>query len=182
MGTPIQSKHRVPQVSLPSLLKRRPGIIAGLCLIISFVTGCKPVGPDYQRPVYVTPPIYKETGASNVTVPPPPPPSGGGWQPASPSDGMIKGKWWEIYNDPQLNQLEERIAAVNQGLRQATETYLAARDQIAVARAALFPALSIAPSVTHYKNSANKPLVTPTTSESYNDLLLEGQGGWEPDF
>jgi hypothetical protein len=43
---------------------------------------------------------------------------------------MLKGKWWEIYNDPQLNQLEERIATYNQGLRQALETYLAAQDQV----------------------------------------------------
>jgi NodT family efflux transporter outer membrane factor (OMF) lipoprotein len=95
---------------------------------------------------------------------------------------MLKGKWWEIYQDPQLNQLEERIAAANQGLRQAMETYLAARDQIAIARAALYPTLALSPSVTHYSNSANKPLVTPATKENYNDLILEGQGSWEPDF
>ena len=111
------------------------------------------MGPDYHRPTFTAPPAYKETGAPTVLVPPPNP-VGGSWQPASPSDGMLKGKWWEIYQDPQLNQLEERIAAVNQGLRQATETYLAARDQIAVARAALFPALSIAPSVTSVAFSA----------------------------
>ncbi len=40
---------------------------------------------------------------------PPPNPAGGGWQPATPSDGMLRGKWWEIYHDPQLNKLEERI-------------------------------------------------------------------------
>ena len=49
---------------------------------------------------------------------------------------MLRGKWWEIYQDPQLNQLEERIAANNQTLRQALETYLAARDQVTAARAA----------------------------------------------
>jgi NodT family efflux transporter outer membrane factor (OMF) lipoprotein len=95
---------------------------------------------------------------------------------------MIKGKWWEIYQDPQLNQLEERIATYNQGLRGALETYLAARDQVAIARSALYPTLSAGPSVTHYKNSANKPLVTPATTTNYNDLILEGQASWEPDF
>jgi NodT family efflux transporter outer membrane factor (OMF) lipoprotein len=95
---------------------------------------------------------------------------------------MIRGKWWEIYRDPQLNALEERIATYNQGLRQALETYLAARDQIAVARSNLYPTLSAGPSVTHYKNSANKPLTTTGTQTNYNDLILEGQGSWEPDF
>jgi hypothetical protein len=69
------------------------------------LAGCKPVGPDYNRPGYQAPAVYKEAGASTVVVPPPNP-AGGGWQPANPSDGMLRGKWWEIYQDPQLNQLE----------------------------------------------------------------------------
>lgn len=95
---------------------------------------------------------------------------------------MLKGKWWEVYQDPQLNQLEERIAGYNQGLRQALETYLAAQDQAKAARSALFPTLSLDPSITHDKNSKNRPLVTPTTNTNYNDLILAGGGSWEPDF
>jgi outer membrane protein TolC len=93
-----------------------------------------------QSPGYNAPSVYKEAGASTVT--PPPNPSGGAWQPANPSDGMLKGKWWEIYQDPQLNQLEERIATNNVQLKQALETYLAARDQVSAARANLYPTLS----------------------------------------
>jgi len=98
---------------------------------------------------------------------------------------MLKGKWWEIYNDPQLNQLEERIAAVNQSLHQALETYLAAREQVRQAQAAFSPTLSAGPSVTHDKVSANRPLVTGPQSAAitnYNDLVLAGQASWEPDF
>jgi NodT family efflux transporter outer membrane factor (OMF) lipoprotein len=170
---------------LRSLIAPSAGLTIAAFAALGVITGCKPVGPDYQRPVYVTPPIYKETGASNVTVPPPPPPAGGGWQPASPSDGMLKGKWWEIYNDPQLNTLEERIAAVNQGLHQALETYLAAREQVKIARSAFYPTLSAGPSVSHNKVSTHRPLViAPLNSNitSYNDLALEGQASWEPDF
>jgi len=151
------------------------------CLALGFLAGCKPVGPDYHRPTYNAPAAYKETGAATLIVPPPNP-EGGGWQPATPSDGMLKGKWWEIYQDPQLNQFEERIAAANQGLRQAMETYLAARDQIAVARAALYPTLAAGPGFTHVAASSNRPLTTASTRTSYNDLTLEGQGSWEPDF
>jgi NodT family efflux transporter outer membrane factor (OMF) lipoprotein len=150
-------------------------------LVLGLLTGCKPVGPDYKRPGYSSPPAYKEAGASTVLVPPPNP-AGGGWQPATPSDGMIRGKWWEIYKDPQLNQLEERIATYNQGLRGALETYLAARDQVAAARSALYPTLSAGPSVTHDKNSKNRPLTTASTITNYNDLVIAGQGSWEPDF
>lgn len=145
------------------------------------LAGCKPVGPNYNRPGYTAPAGYKEIGASTAIVPPPSP-AGGAWQPASPSDGMLRGKWWEIYQDPQLNQLEDRIAADNQTLRSAVETYLAARDQVASARSAFFPTLSAGPSIAHDKLSHNRPLSTATSSNNYNDLVLAGQASWEPDF
>ncbi len=150
-------------------------------LALTIFTGCKSVGPNYNRPGYEAPPAYKETGATAAVVPPPAP-SGGAWLPANPSDGMIRGKWWEIYQDPQLNQLEERIAANNQTLRQALETYLAARDQITVARAAFYPTLSAGPSAQREKVSANGPSYSPTKPNTYNDLVLSGQASWEPDF
>ncbi len=144
------------------------------------LAGCRPVGPDYNKPAFTAPPNYKETGAPSVV--PPPNPVNGSWKPASPSDGMLRGNWWEVYNDPQLNKLEERIATNNQQLRQAMENFLAAHDQIAAARASLFPTLSAGPGFTHYKQSGNKPLVQPGAHGSYNDLTIGGIAAWEPDF
>jgi NodT family efflux transporter outer membrane factor (OMF) lipoprotein len=148
---------------------------------MGLLAGCKPVGPNYNRPGYQAPPAYREAGASTAIVPPPNP-AGGGWQPATPSDGMLRGKWWEIYQDPQLNQLEERIATDNQSLRQALETYLAARDQVSAGRSALFPRLSAGPSVARDNISSNGPSFAVGKPTSYNDFLLTGQGSWEPDF
>jgi len=147
----------------------------------AFLSGCKPVGPNYNRPGYEAPPAYKETGASAVLLPPPAP-AGGAWQPANPSDGLLRGKWWEIYQDPQLNQLEERIAANNQTLRQALETYLAARDQVSAARAGFFPTLSAGPSAQREKASANGPSYSATKPSTNNDFVLTGQASWEPDL
>jgi NodT family efflux transporter outer membrane factor (OMF) lipoprotein len=152
------------------------------CLIaLTLLTGCKPVGPNYNRPGYEAPPAYKESGASTVLVPPPAP-TGGAWQPANPSDGMLRGNWWEIYQDPQLNQLEDRIAANNQTLRQALETYLAAHNQITVARAAFYPTLSAGPSVSSNQISANGPSFSAGKPTTYNDFSITGQASWEPDF
>jgi NodT family efflux transporter outer membrane factor (OMF) lipoprotein len=156
-----------------------PSALAGL-FVLTILAGCRPVGPNYNQPVFTAPAAYKETGAPSVV--PPPAPADGSWKSAYPSDGMLRGKWWEVYNDPQLNQLEERIATDNQALRQSVENYLAARDQIAVVRANLYPTLSLDPSVSHSENSRNRPLVTSTTKTSYNDFILGGQGSWEPDF
>jgi NodT family efflux transporter outer membrane factor (OMF) lipoprotein len=152
------------------------------CLIaLALLASCKPVGPNYNRPGYEAPPAYKETGATAV-LQPPPAPSGGAWQPANPSDGLLRGKWWEIYQDPQLNQLEERIAANNQTLHQALETYLAARDQVSAARAGFFPTLSAGPSASRDKISANGPSYSPGKPTTYSDFQITGQASWEPDF
>ena len=150
-------------------------------LALGLLAGCKPVGPNYNRPGYDAPTVYKETGASTVVVPPPNP-AGGGWHPATPSDGMLRGKWWEIYQDPQLNKLEERIATDNQGLRQALETYMAARDQVTAAHANLYPTLSAGPSIARNNVSQNGPSYSAGKSNGYNDFVLSGQASWEPDL
>jgi len=148
---------------------------------LTLLTGCKPVGPNYSRPGYEAPAAYKETGATAV-VQPPPAPAGGSWQPASPSDGLLRGKWWEIYQDPQLNQLEERIATENPTLRQALETYLAARDQVNAARAAFYPTLSAGAGAQRQGVSTNGPSYSPGKPSTYSDFTVTGQASWEPDF
>jgi NodT family efflux transporter outer membrane factor (OMF) lipoprotein len=184
MRAPHAARALDPEGILAGIFRKKLPLSLACLSALILLSGCKPVGPNYNRPSYTAPATYKEAGASTVQVPlaPPPSPAGGGWQPATPSDGMLKGKWWEIYQDPQLNQLEERIATYNQGLRQALQTYLAAQDQVKAARSALFPTISAGPSFAHDKNSAHKPETTPSTATSYNDLVLAGQGSWEPDF
>ena len=51
-----------------------------------------------------------------------------------------------------------------------------------MARAALYPRLSAGPGFTHNKNSSHAPNSSPSTLKNYNDLTLEGQANWEPDF
>jgi NodT family efflux transporter outer membrane factor (OMF) lipoprotein len=92
------------------------------------------VGPKYQPPTAPAPSSFKE-----------PPPAG--WKEAQPSDGMVRGKWWEIYNDPQLNALEEQVSISNQSVRMAEAQFREARAAVRVARSALFPTVSASPSV-----------------------------------
>jgi NodT family efflux transporter outer membrane factor (OMF) lipoprotein len=168
---------------IPSAERLRATRAGACCALFALLaaTGCKPVGPNYNRPGYTAPPAYKESGASTVAVPPPNP-AGGSWQAANPSDGMLRGKWWEVYQDPQLNHLEERIATTNVQLRQALETYLAARDQVTVARAGLFPTLSATAGAGGARASAHRPLAVSNSNSAYGDLTIGGQASWEPDF
>lgn len=155
---------------------------SALLLTASLLAGCK-VGPNYQRPQLSAPPppAYMESGSAAAVVPPPNP-AGGTWKPASPSDGMLRGKWWEIYQDPQLNALEEQIVPQNQNLRAALETYLSARDQVRVARADFYPTLSITPAASRDRVSSHRPLVQSGNATQYADFQLEGAASWEPDF
>jgi outer membrane protein TolC len=98
--------------------------LAGALLILS---GCRVVGPNYTHPpVAPVPEAFKEK-----------PPDG--WKEAQPNDTALKGKWWEIYNDPELNALEEQVNISNQNVLAAEAQYRAARAQVRIARSALFP-------------------------------------------
>ena len=116
-----------------------------------YLAGCT-VGPNYKRPDAPVPPAYKENGGTTATVPPPNPP-GGTWKPAQPADDVLRGKWWELYGDPQLNALEDKVAVSNQTLKAATEQYFSAREQVQVSRAAYYPTLSLDPSISRNRSS-----------------------------
>src|ERR1700683_3675788 len=84
-----------------------------------FGTACT-VGPHYNRPLAAMTPAFKEL-----------PPGDDHWKASTPRDGEIKGKWWEIFNDPQLNALEEQVNITNQNIKQAEATFRQARALVA---------------------------------------------------
>jgi len=77
-----------------------------------------------------------------------------GWKQAQPSDGTIRGKWWEIYNDPALNALEEQVSLSNQNVLAAEAQYRAAKAAVRIAHSALFPTITTSPAVTRSQASA----------------------------
>ena len=91
--------------------------------------------PRIERPAAPVPPSFKEE-----------PPEG--WKEAQPSDGVLRGKWWEIFGDPALNALEEQVSISNQNVLQAEAQFREAKAAVRVARAALFPLVTGSPSVT----------------------------------
>lgn len=77
-----------------------------------------------------------------------------GWQLAEPRDAALRGNWWEIYGDPTLDELEERVAQSNQNVAAAEANYRAARAMVQQAQAAFFPTVGLDPSVTRSRSSA----------------------------
>lgn len=119
-------------------------LLSVVCLLLSACV----VGPKYQRPSAPVPAAYKETPPENsqITVE---------WKQAQPSDQMNKGKWWEIYNDPELNALEEQISISNQNLKAAEAQFREAKDAVRIARSALFPTVGGSVSIVNSRSSSS---------------------------
>ncbi len=52
------------------------------------------------------------------------------WSPAQPADAALRGEWWTIFNDSELNILEPQVATTNQDLKAAEARFRQARAQI----------------------------------------------------
>jgi NodT family efflux transporter outer membrane factor (OMF) lipoprotein len=140
----------------------------GALLAIFFLAlfGCA-VGPRYSRPPAPAPTDFKET-----------PPN---WKQAQPSDQVLRGKWWEIYQDPELNALEEKINVSNQSLKAAQAQFDQARALLRYYRADLYPTINTGVSATRERFSTNRPLAASTISGTTNDLVLHADMSYEPD-
>jgi NodT family efflux transporter outer membrane factor (OMF) lipoprotein len=126
-------------------------IVTGIAalLLVLLLAGCT-VGPKYVKPSAPTTPAYKEEVPDSFK-------ESGQWQPAHPGDQMSRGSWWEIFGDPQLNELEEQIANSNQTLKVAEARFREARAAIRFNRAAQFPTISTFPSASYFKSSDFSP-------------------------
>lgn len=118
---------------------RKAGRVIAAAAAIA-LTGCR-VGPKYSKPVTPAPLVYKEAAPSAYSSLP------GTWQPANPSETLPKGRWWEIFHEPELNRLEERLNIDNQTIAQAFQNFMAARALVREARSAYYPTVSFSPSV-----------------------------------
>src|SRR5712671_281114 len=134
-----------------------------------FLPGCM-VGPKYSKPSAPMTPAYKE----------PPPESYKEWKTGQPGDQTLRGNWWEIFGDPQLNSLEEQVAASNQSVKVAEARFRQARAMIRFNRAAQFPTISTAPSITSLHQSANRPLSTRSGTSA--DFVLPFDISYEVDL
>ena len=123
-----------------------PIFTGSMALLLS---GCM-VGPQYKRPAAITAPAFKEAPATQTGA-------SDGWEPGRPSDQELKGNWWQMYRDPQLDALEEQVNTANQTLKVSAANFRAARAAIGYARSSEAPTIGVNPSVGTVRESANEP-------------------------
>jgi multidrug efflux system outer membrane protein len=157
-GTPRFAAHA------RSVLKRAAPVLIAL----SGLCGCD-LAPPYRPPQYVLPANYQGSPPFKV---------------AHPLDTLPRGPWWERFDDPLLNQLEQQLTAENPDLAAMAEQYTQARDLAAEARAGLFPQITASGTMSDNKQSTHRLFRSPTSrsplEEASNEILLGAS--WEPDF
>jgi NodT family efflux transporter outer membrane factor (OMF) lipoprotein len=154
----------------------RTGIVALILVLLIVALGGCTVGPKYVKPSVPMTPAYKEEPPASFK-------EAGQWQPANPGDQTIRGNWWEIFGDSELDTLEEQIAGSNQSLKVAEARFREARAAIGFNRAAQFPTISTAPSASYVKSSdfsLTVPSKTQTASEG--DFVLPFALSYELDL
>lgn len=168
--------------------------VTAVAATIVLVAGC--VGPAYVKPKVDTPSAFKESSPAAYTGADP-----GAWQPAQPQDAALKGKWWEVFGEPELNTLEDQLNINNQNIAQFFQNFMAARAQVGIARASYFPTLTTTPSATrsHTSGALGKGAAVNTsgtsTGTSTGSGTVAGTSGstldifqmpfdvsWEPDL
>lgn len=162
------------EISERRMLERNAALaVAALaCLILS---AC--VAPPYNRPSAPTPaaPNYKESPLNFQDAE--------GWKVASPQDQMLKGNWWEVFQQPELNALEEQLNINNQTIRQFFENYLAARAVIRETRAQYYPTATVGASATrsHASGVASGGSGT-TQGGTFSEFSIPADITWAPDL
>jgi NodT family efflux transporter outer membrane factor (OMF) lipoprotein len=154
------------QTAEPGRFSRRPIPAVGFLLLMLLLSGCA-VGPRYTKPVAPAPPTYKETPAP--------------WKTAQPSDQIARGKWWEIFQDTQLNALEEQINVSNQNLMASEAQFRQARALVRFNRAAYDPTVTAGASAAREHLSEHRPLVATTTQTNVTDLVIPVDVSYEAD-
>ena len=157
---------KLSQKSVLAKISGQPLWLILLAIAALQLTGCV-VGPKYHQPAVPAPPAYKEVGD---------------WKPAQPNDQNLGGSWWTIFQDPQLNALEDQVNVSNQNLKAAEAQFRQSRATLRYYRADYYPTVTAAPSATRQRTSSRRPPATSTFDGiTYNDFVLPFDVSYQAD-
>ncbi len=159
-----------------ALRVRRLACAASVAAVL--LGGCR-VGPKYVKPTAPAPPEFKESSPTAYNQAP-----DGTWRPAKPEDAAIKGKWWEIFNEPELNALEDQVDINNQNIAQYFQNFMAARAQVREVRSQFFPTLTTGPSYSRSKTPAalHGAAASGASGVTSSGFSLPIDASWAPDL
>ena len=141
----------------------RPAIV----LLVAALAACS-FAPTYRTPDNPQPaPDYHEAGD---------------WQQAQPFDNQARGAWWIVFQDAQLNALEDKVTSANQNLKAALARLQEARAVTRIARADLFPILTVGSAGTRARTSVNSPRYPVGAEPTLNNFNLEADLSYEVDL
>ena len=123
-------------IHFPAMRKLIPGLL--LCAVSALFAGCL-IGPRYKVPsatadMQPLPAGYKENPDRFK--------GGAGWKVAQPSDAMLRGDWWKIFHDPELNALEDSLNINNQNIKEYFQNFMEARALVGEVNAQLYPTIT----------------------------------------
>ena len=137
--SPWRGASSRPCICSKSMTYFQPAIRVCLCAMLATLAGCL-IGPRYQVPaptaagIEGVPAGYKENPANFK--------SGSGWKVAQPSDAMLRGQWWKIFRDPELDALEDSLEINNQNIKEYFQNFMEARGLVGEANSQLYPTLT----------------------------------------
>ena len=149
--------------------------ILGVTLIALALFKSCDKAPKYAKPTVATPPAYKEITPDTFK-------ETNDWKFAHPSDAAIRGKWWEMFNDQQLNSLEEQANGANQNIAIADANFRAARAVVKESRSEYFPTVTTSPSIIVSRQSGAATHSNVSPGRSAVNYTLPFDASWEPDF
>jgi NodT family efflux transporter outer membrane factor (OMF) lipoprotein len=157
------------------LTEHRIGLLSLAALGLA-VAGCR-VGPPYHAPAppQIAAANYKESTVNFQDQ--------DGWKVADPSDAMIRGNWWEVFHEPELNALEEQLNVSNESIKQSFQEFMEARAMIAEARAQYWPTITANPAWNRSRSSSN--LTNSSTANTGRTSTIWSAPidvSWTPDF
>jgi NodT family efflux transporter outer membrane factor (OMF) lipoprotein len=134
---------------------------------LALALGACSLAPTLKTPEVPAAPAYKENGS---------------WTQAQPADRLPRDRWWALYGNAELDDLQQRLIAGNPTLAAAVADYAQAVALSDQARAGLFPSVGLNASVERARESVNAPLRGPTTPVYYDTNTLGGSIGYELDL
>ena len=147
----------------------------GVCLAVGGLIGCS-FAPQYQPPSTLSPAAFKELTPEQRK-------QTEGWKTAEPQDGALRGKWWDMFGDTQLNALQDQAAATNQTVAAALANFLAARAVVKQGRSQFFPTVGFSPSVVRSREPASQRPGSPSTrTVFFTEYSLPIDATWELDL